>query len=191
VITAPVIAFVQDVGLSAPVYHQKVVCLHAEHLLRWLTSVPGHLSPQQVHQVGSSLDAAFPPRTGSSKPLTVATVEGYRHRRAIPVQAQEPTRRVPAFYGGDEIFPAPPPYPYQGRRQGPTRGVSVLARARRLALRLLLLALLLFVALPLGLTALQHAATNAVTRVVPSPAPSQPVIVHKPTAPKVTRTPGR
>lgn len=59
-----VLAFVQDPGLVAPVDHGGAVLLHAPQLLTWLTSLPRVLSPQQVHQVGSTLDTALPPRSG-------------------------------------------------------------------------------------------------------------------------------
>lgn len=70
-VTTGVLAFVQDLGLTGPVAHQGVVVLQAEQLLLWLTSQPVRLTAQQVHQLGSTLDAALPPRSGRRTPLTV------------------------------------------------------------------------------------------------------------------------
>ena len=86
-ITGPVLAFAQPVGLEAPVFEHGVVCLEAGQLLSWLTSVPQNLTPQQVHQLGSTLDAAFPPRAGGQNPFTVAAMT-----RAPKTQRRPPTR---------------------------------------------------------------------------------------------------
>jgi predicted secreted protein len=73
-------------------------------------------------------------------------------------------------------------------RQQPAWVRALMVGAGRLALRLVLLALFLFVVLPLGIAALQHAATNAIPKVTPT-APTHPVF-PKPAAPKVVRSPG-
>ena len=65
------LAFTTDVGLPAPMEHHGVVLLQAEQLLRWLVNQPPVLTPQQVHQVSSALDAALPPRTGPRAPFVV------------------------------------------------------------------------------------------------------------------------
>lgn len=43
--------------------------LQFEQLLAWLTSQPPQLTPAQVHEMGSTLDAALPPRDDSGRPL--------------------------------------------------------------------------------------------------------------------------
>jgi hypothetical protein len=98
VITGPVLAFAQPVGLEAPVFEHGVVCLEAGQLLSWLTSVPQNLTPQQVHQLGSTLDAAFPPRVGGQNPFIVAAMtRAPKTQRRPPSRGPSLTRR--AGYG--------------------------------------------------------------------------------------------
>jgi len=60
--TAAVVAFVHDMGLSAPVQHRQVVLLQREQLLPWLTALPTRLTADQVSYLAAALDISFPPR---------------------------------------------------------------------------------------------------------------------------------
>ncbi len=57
--TAAVVAFVHDMGLSAPVQHRGVVLLQREQLLPWLTALPSRLGPDQVSYLAAALDVEF------------------------------------------------------------------------------------------------------------------------------------
>ena len=80
-----VLAFVGDAGPAAPVTHQGLALLRADHLLQWLTDQPARLDARQVQRVASTLDAALPPRTGGSalpSPVPAVQAAGTRARRA-------------------------------------------------------------------------------------------------------------
>jgi hypothetical protein len=98
-----VLAFVQDVGLPGPVDHGGAVLLHADRLLVWLTSQPVALTPQQVHQLGSSLDAALPPRAGSSQPALLA------QQAAQVGPGRRRSTRTPPRPAGPRAAPRPTP----------------------------------------------------------------------------------
>lgn len=57
------LAFVQDVGLSAPQHHHGVTALQAADLQSWLRGLPVLLDPREVWRLGERLDGALPPRT--------------------------------------------------------------------------------------------------------------------------------
>ena len=65
--TSAVLAFVQDVGLPAPVRHHDVVLLQQERLLTWLRDLPPGLTAHEVRHLGQELEAAFPARSTSYK----------------------------------------------------------------------------------------------------------------------------
>jgi hypothetical protein len=161
-VTRPVLAFVQDVGIAEPSPHRGVVCLQASHLLPWLTRQPAVLTPQEVQRVGATLNAAFPPRAGSAKPLTVATLEQYRGGVA-PAQRQRAasaTRPAPAAPRRKRGAGAPRPLPQR------------LARVLlELSLRLVLLAIFVVVVLPLILASFMDGLKENLTEL---PAPRAP-----------------
>jgi hypothetical protein len=174
VITAPVLAFASQVGLAAPVYHHGVMCMQAEQLLPWLTQQPRSLTPQQVHQVGSSLDAAFPPRAGSAIPLTTAAFDRLRtapvETRASPQPRLTKSRRPRAAT-------APPAATRSGLRAYARHAalsavhdfVSVVTRA---AMAIFLVLLLLLVGLPL----MTKLVNSQLPKLLPTPAPSSPAV---------------
>lgn len=148
-----VLAFVDDVGLPAPVWHQGVALLQAGDLLPWLTGRPAALSPQEVQRLGSSLDAALPPRTSSPRPLTTATLGRYRARSAAAGRGRAPA--APRTRPGAR--PLPP-----ARRSG---AVADLGR------RVLLAVVLVVFVLPLLLGALVNELSSSLRD---APAPSAP-----------------
>jgi hypothetical protein len=170
-ITAPVVAFASDVGLRTPQYHHGVMCMQAEQLLPWLTAQPTHLSPQQVHQLASSLDASFPPRSGAPNPFTLAELssappaQGARNpgRRPSSVRARPP-RSVGSLTGraGDVAI----------------AGVQALTSwLARVTIALILVALVITVGVPLMTKALQSAIPRMLPTAQPSPfvvAPAHP-----------------
>ncbi|MEO6205514.1 MAG: NERD domain-containing protein [Mycobacteriales bacterium] len=89
-----VLCFTRDVGLTAPRAVDGTVALELRDLLHWMTSQPGVLNPQQIHRLGSSLDAAFPPRTSRGPALTGASAAAKPRRTApAPVGARPSTVR--------------------------------------------------------------------------------------------------
>ncbi|MCY7365764.1 MAG: NERD domain-containing protein [Frankiaceae bacterium] len=87
-VTVGALAFVGEGWSGEPVFHDGVVVMRADSLQRWLTSLPGNLTPQQVNLVASTLDAALPPRTGSARPLTLAGLRGATRPRSAPPAAK-------------------------------------------------------------------------------------------------------
>lgn len=181
VLTAPVLAFAGDVGLAAPVYHQRVMLMQAEQLLPWLTQQPKHLTPQQVHQLASALDAAFPPRDGPANPFTLSEVDRYRDalegRRgpvktatAAAVEQFGPRAYLSGWYGARPV----------GRafRQA-ARGFVMLA------VGLIAVALLLNVGVPL----MQKGLTDAIPKIFPTPGASPRTVVTPQKKPPVRPTP--
>ena len=155
--TYPVLAFVEPVGLDGPTIHQGVALVQQAHLLPWLTSWPQVLDAQAVQRVASTLDAALPPRSGPSRPLTV------------PAGGLRPTARRQAVARPSQRPAAAPPPRSRGRRR---RGDEPL---RVLVLKLAALAFLLLVVVP---ALLQSAAERDPA---PSPAvPSVPPVVESP-----------
>lgn len=182
-----VLAFVEDVALTAPVHHQQVMLLQAEQLLGWLTGQPAQLTPAQVHQVSSTLDAALPPRDGPRHTLnhpagsSVGLGSAASASRATAPHQTSPTRR-PASGGGGG-----------GRRRRPARtaGQELADGLRRLVALAALAALIVFVAVPLGNRVLPSLLTHlfqaSVTRIAPAPSPATPGS----TAPAGTCSPAR
>ncbi len=169
VVTAPVLAFAQDVGLEAPTLHQSVVCLQAEQMLPWLTSLPRNLTPQQVHQLASSLDAAFLPRTGARRPLTLADMG----------PAGRPARRPrqPSASGARSARPSvsrtrSTPVRTQVARTRPSSVRTPSLVFKELALAAVAVVLLMTVGVSVVVPLVQKGLANAVARVIPAPAPS-------------------
>ncbi len=159
-----VLAFVEDVGLPGPVHHQHVVLLQAEQLLAWLTSQPARLTPAQVHQLGSTLDAALPPRDGPRRPLVLPSGTAPAPRRR-PVRATPPPS---ASLGG-----RPRGKPGASRRSARSASQELAQGLRRLLAFLALAALFLFVAVPIATQVLPPLFTRllqaSVARSVPTP----------------------
>jgi len=171
--TAPVLAFVQDVGIGAPTEHQGVVCLQESHLLPWLTTQPVRLTPQEVQRLGASLDAAFPPRAGSARPLTVGTLDAYRHRA--------PAQRTPR--PGDRVSRGRAP---AASRSAPaSRGIvhSLFADLSKLAIRLAVLFFVLVVVVPLLLTSYLERVTDRLSRQAPAQPGVEAPVVPDPAVP--------
>jgi hypothetical protein len=97
-----VLAFVQDMGLQAPVEHHGVWILQSADLLAWLTSQETKLDRATVQRVGATLDAALPPRAGKAKPFTLDELSR-RCRRLGGAQAAPERRRL---HGGRHKGPA-------------------------------------------------------------------------------------
>lgn len=163
VITAPVLAFAQDVGLGRPAFHHGVMCLQAEQLLPWLTSFQRNLTPQQVHQLASSLDAAFPPRTSARRPSTLASLASAgrppRAPRPPAVRCAPAVRSVrPAKWPSSRSRPSPVP--------------AAISALQRVALAATAILLLMTVGVSVGVPLMHKVLGDAMTRVVPSPVPS-------------------
>jgi hypothetical protein len=92
-----VLAFVQDMGLRAPVEHHGVWILQSKDLLAWLTSQETALDRATVQRVGATLDAALPPRAGKAKPFTInemaSQMSAPRHPRST-ARTHAPARQV-------------------------------------------------------------------------------------------------
>jgi hypothetical protein len=92
-----VLAFVQDMGLRAPVEHHGVWILQSEDLLAWLTSQETALDRATVQRVGATLDAALPPRAGKARPFTLDEMRSHGPTRPHPASSapvQPPARRA-------------------------------------------------------------------------------------------------
>jgi hypothetical protein len=186
VITAPVLAFTQDVGLAAAVFEHDVVCLQAEQLLPWLTSIPARLTAQEVHQVASTLDAAVPPRAGARKPVTLATLD--RYRAAVKPSVTPASRRADQDAAEQR---GPLSYPNGWGGTSPLRSAAgrALRQAVRALLTLAVLAAALVLLLVVGVPMLQKGLTNAVPKIFPTPAASPHAVVTPPKKPTVHATP--
>lgn len=125
------LAFVGDMTLPAPVQHHGVVLLQAEQLLPWLVNQPTVLTPQQVHQLASSLDAALPPRTGPRAPFVLDPAVAVR---------RSPGRTSRAARG--RTGPARPASSRSRAARGP-RGRSLRSGVARLAVAMVLLLVVL------------------------------------------------
>jgi hypothetical protein len=172
VLTAPVLAFAGDVGLSAPAYHHGVMCLQAEQLLPWLTQQPLSLTSQEVHQLGSALDAAFPPREGPAIPLTLSTLNGYRgknQRRLAPAAS----KRAQA---GQALGPLS--YPNGWQAAGPATRALRQAGSALIRVSVLLIAVVLL--LKFGVPMMQKGLTDAIPKIFPTPAASPQSVVAPP-----------
>jgi hypothetical protein len=156
VITAPVLCFVGDVGLPAPVYEHGVVVLQADQLLGWLTSLTHNLQPPEVARLGSALSAHFWPRTESRTRLAVPGVAA----RSGPWKNPAPPGRTPARPSGKAVRPA------TARTRGSAAGL--LSDLRSLAIRLTLLVLMFL----LCLTLLPKVLTAVLTSALPHPSPT-------------------
>ncbi len=152
-----VLAFTTDVGLPVPVEHHGVVLLQAEQLLPWLVNQPPVLTPQQVHQVSSALDAALPPRSGPRAPFVVDPHKllSRTSRRATPTNKPRATTS---------------PSRAQARSRVRSRRGTVSLRGG--LARLAIAAMLLFVVLPAVLQSVADGLPTAVVR--PTPAVSTP-----------------
>ena len=157
-VTAGALAFVGDGWTGDPVLHKGLVVMRADSLQRWLTNLPGTLTPQQVNLIGSTLDAALPPRSGPARPLTLAA---FSQRRSPAKSASARPRGRPSQ-----------------RRSRPR--VSLLAELRQLALRAALALFLFLVVLPIALKSISSSVDRQLQPVqVNSPAP--PVVQPEPT----------
>lgn len=159
-----VLAFVEDVGLPGPVHHQQVVLLQAEQLLAWLTSQPARLTPAQVHQLGSTLDAALPPRDGPRRTYVLPNGTALAPRRR-PARVTPPGSARPAG--------RPTVKPVATRRAARSAKQELVHGLRRLVAFLALAALFLFVAVPIATQVLSPLLTRllqaSVARSVPTP----------------------
>lgn len=175
-----VLVFVEDVGLTGPVHHQQVMLLQSEQLLAWLTCQPARLTPAQVHQIGSTLDAALPPRDGPRRlfvlPDDFAAVSGRCPAGATPPRSARPASRTTPGRG------AP-------RRPARTAGQELAYGLRRMVAFLALAALILFVALPVAGRVLPPLLTRLVQASIPAPAAPPTSPVRGPTPPPNTCTP--
>lgn len=163
--TCGVIAFVGEAGPAQPVSQNGVTVLRSDQLLGWLTDQPARSTPQQVQQIGSTLDAALPPRTGGpGRPLTLpAAMPAHRPARTSPA-------RAPARTGS--------------RRRPERQALPAASPLRRQLLKAALALFLVLVVLP-GL--LQSLATGVTESLQQSPPPppvrTVPAPVELPTAP--------
>lgn len=160
-----VLAFVQDMGLQAPVEHHGVWILQSVHLLAWLTSQEPTLDRAAVHRVGATLDAALPPRAGKAKPSTLAEIT-----------ERAPTTPQPA--GGARVqAPArpSPQRPHPPRRPARRRAGRLRASLAQLVVRLLALAVVVLVIVPMVLNGI-YDKIGDVTRPQPSIAPPPTVV---------------
>lgn len=88
----PLMCFTSATQLSGPSPVGGVCVLELPSLLPWLTTHAPALSPQQVHQLASSLDVAFPPRT-EHRPTRVRTRRASRSVAAPTRSRRRPSRR--------------------------------------------------------------------------------------------------
>ena len=139
-----VVAFVEDVALTVPVHHQQVLLLQAELLLSWLTVQPGRLTPAEVHQVGSTLDAALPPRDGPRRPfvLPAAVTDPRAAPASRPAGATPPRRPRPAS--------GPAAHRRTSRRPARTAAQELAHGLRQILAFLAVAALMLFVVAPIA-----------------------------------------
>lgn len=195
VITAPVLAFVAHMGLPEPVFRHGVVMLQAEQLLPWLTQQPRVLTPQQVNQVASALGAAFLPRAGGSKPLTIATLDRYRApAQPTPAALASPAARSLAASGRSGRargssdrpprrqgrFPVTMRTPYKKRDVSGSLLHDAMSWLLRATATVVLFVLLLTLGVPLGTKFFQYTLQKLVDGVVSSavttPSPSQSIL---------------
>jgi len=168
-----VLAFVEDVALPVPVHHQQVVLLQAEQLLSWLTAQPARLTPAEVHQVGSTLDTALPPRGGLRRPFVLpAGTDPCPAPARGPSGATPPRRPRPS--GG------PAARRRGSRRPARTAGQELAYGLRRLVAFLALAAVMLFVAVPIASRVLPPLLTRLVQTAVPTPTPVRPTLAPAP-----------
>jgi len=181
--TQGVLAFLEDVGLTQPVPNQQVVVLQAEQLLGWLTTRPARLTPTQVHQIGSTLDAALPPRDGPRRPFQLpATLTAQR-------RVGRPGRRPTGDTGRRRLGPAGRsapgrPGPRRGTLRGPARtaGQELAHGLRRIAVLVALAVLVLFVAVPVASRVLPAVLTHLVQASVSRSTPTAPTPGRTPSA---------
>lgn len=163
-----VLAFVQDMGLPAPVEHHGVWVLQSADLLAWLTSQQERLDRATVQRVGVTLDAALPPRAGKAKPFTLDEISSQvptPRQSASSARVQAPVRR--ATQG-----PRPP------RRRGGRNHESF----GELVVKLVALVVFVLVVVPMILDGLPDRIAD-VTRPQPSSPPAAAVPVSPEQAP--------
>ena len=166
-----VLAFVQDMGLRAPVEHHGVWVLHSEDLLAWLTSQEAVLDRATVQRIGATLDAALPPRAGKAKPFTLSEIT--KHGSAPWQPTDRAHGQVPARRGT--------------RATGTPRTSRRLAGRSResfgqLVVKLIAAVVFVFVVVPMVLDGIP-ARIAEVTRPQPSIAPAAAVPVSPGQAP--------
>jgi hypothetical protein len=166
-----VLAFVQDMGLPAPLEHHGVWVLQSEYLLGWLTSQEAQLDRATVQRVGATLDAALPPRAGKARPFTLNEITSQvstprQPARIPPVQAS--ARRAPQG-------PRSPRAP--GRRAGRNR-----ESFGEFVVKLVALVVFVFVIVPMILNGIPERIAE-VTRPQPSSPPAATVPVPPEQAP--------
>ena len=88
-----VLAFVQDVGLQAPVLHRNVVLLQQAQLVPWLTKLPRALTVEQVDQLGAHLQLALAPRSATAPDPAPATAPRPQWAQG-PKQILAPTKKA-------------------------------------------------------------------------------------------------
>ena len=170
---AGVLAFVQDMGLQAPVKHHGVWILQCESLLGWLTSQETKLDRATVQRVGATLDAALPPRAGKAKPFTLNEITA---PGATPPHTTSSARVV---HAGARRAPQRP-RPLQGpprRRRGRNPG-----SVAELVVKLVALLVFVLVIVPMVLNGVPER-IREVTRPQPSSPPAAVVPVPPEQAP--------
>ena len=163
-----VLAFVQDMGLRAPVEHHGVWILQSDGLLAWLTSQETRLDRATVQRVGATLDAALPPRAGKAKPFTIDEISRQvptPRQPARSARAQAPVRRATSG-------PRPP-----RRRAGRNR-----ESLGELVVKLVALVVFVFVIVPMILNGIPERIAE-VTPPQPSSSPAAAVPVSPEQAP--------
>lgn len=152
-----VLAFVQDVGAAAPVHDQQAALL----LLNWLTSQPARLTSPQVHQSGSTLDVALPPRAGPAASSSCPPPSPPQR----DVRSELPPHAAQLHLGGRHhagtLRARRPEQPVRSSSEG-CDGWPALA------------ALILIVALPIVSHVLPPLVTRLVEATVPTPTPAPP-----------------
>jgi hypothetical protein len=101
----PVICFIRDVGLAAPVQARGVTLLQLEQLNGWLEERVPLLTPHQVWGLGEHLEKTHPPRT----------------RRQVATTVSPPPPSPPRPVGR-------PPKPHRGRATQVSPALSTLLR---------------------------------------------------------------
>lgn len=151
-VTVGALAFVGAAGPPAPVFHHRIMVVRADQLLPWLTGLPAQLTPQQVNLVASTLDAALPPRSGSSRPFTVSGLAASLPRQTL----ERRTRSTPGAAspsGSASTGPA-------RRRRAPHRN-ALSESLGHLLLRLAVIAFVLLILLPAMLNGISDSLTRS------------------------------
>lgn len=98
------LAFVQDVGLAAPVLHRDVVLAQQSQLLPWLAQLPRRLSIEQVDAIAARLEQELVPRSSSkaarsSRPAPAPATWAPSSQDRPPGKAQSKQQRKRAKAG--------------------------------------------------------------------------------------------